>query len=61
MDIKHTPFPSGLVMTPSGGLEYLKMPVGLVQGPNGELIPTASAHPTLGKDLRALWILAPIT
>jgi len=47
MDIKHTPFPSGLVMTPSGGLEYLKMPVGLVQGPNGELIPTASAHPTL--------------
>ena len=48
MDIRRNPFPSSF-MTAPGGLEYLKMPMGLVQStPTGELIaagPHAIAHP----------------
>ena len=48
MDIRRNPFPSTF-MTAPGGLEYLKMPMGLVQStPGGELIPAghhAIAHP----------------
>jgi hypothetical protein len=31
MDIKHNPFTPGIVMTAPGGLDYLKMPMGLMQ------------------------------
>jgi hypothetical protein len=45
MDIKHTPFPPGIVMTAPGGLEWPRL--GLVQGPNGELISTGPGHHTI--------------
>ena len=39
MDIRRNPFPSSFMTAPTG-LEYLKMPMGLVQStPSGELIP----------------------
>ena len=39
--MRHTHYPQGLLMSPPGGLEYLKMPMQAMQlGPNGELIPT---------------------
>jgi len=39
--MRHTHYPQGLIMSPPGGLDYLKMPMQAMQlGPNGELIPT---------------------
>ena len=41
MDMRHTHYPQGLLMSSPGGLDYLKMPMQAMQlGPNGELIPT---------------------
>ena len=41
MEMRHTHYPQGLLMSPPGGLDYLKMPMQAMQlGPNGELIPT---------------------
>ena len=40
--MRHTHYPQGLVMSPPGGLDYLKMPMQAMHlGPNGELIPTS--------------------
>ena len=45
MDFRRNPFPSSFMTAP--GLEYLKMPMGLVQStPTGELVP-AGPHATI--------------
>ena len=62
MEMRHTHYPQGLLMSPPGGLDYLKMPMQAMQlGPNGELIPTGMqthhhGHGTTGKEWWTDWV-----